>query len=48
MNEDLKTTAKDVIDLLHSIQDNSPDNGLRVYNGVNCEKKKSQMLSFHV
>lgn len=26
MNEDLKTIAKDVIDLLCSVQDNSPDN----------------------
>lgn len=31
MNEDLKTIAKDVIDLLRSVQDNSPDNIVRVF-----------------
>ena len=31
MNEDLKTIAKDVIDLLRSVQDNSPDNVVRVF-----------------
>lgn len=31
MNEDLKTTAKDVIYLLRSVQDNSPDNVVRVF-----------------
>lgn len=31
MNEDLKTAAKDAIDLLRSVQDNSPDNVVRVF-----------------
>lgn len=31
MNEDLKTAAKDAIDLLRSVQDSSPDNVVRVF-----------------
>lgn len=38
MNENLQATAKEVIDLLHAIQDDSPDNVVNIYF---CEKKAS-------
>jgi hypothetical protein len=38
MNENNQSVAKDVIEILHSVQDNSPDNAVRIFF---CEKRAS-------
>lgn len=38
MNENNQSAAKDAIEILHSVQDDSPDNAVRIFF---CEKRGS-------